>query len=385
MNATKNHIGKNQATRRTATTKVTSTANRFCLLASETKNFKRNSERQTEIRTNRTASNGFLKCRFLPKQEDVETLQDCNEKMNTERDFFKSLSKFSQQYRIESMQTENFAFPYNIALAMWDIETKMKRVNEDWNDFKLIRDNKEIHFAKEERLDMGTTLYFIPVVPLFQMLQNKSLKKNAQLLLSVFAYLYKIADVPYYRQQDSYLYGIYEMYEEWMEQEDEADEDLQEYEREFKVSKNIGNKIERKISNIKNLDFLEQRLSDFKIRNEFDLNCQKIASDAFALYREYPRTTIFRNKPSSEDDPYDDDYCNKSIEMEKYISFVSDTKGCLYRNIEDSINAEFNEYGNIEEPTIYTPINGSEITKADFDFENRFFSLIENLNNILTN
>jgi hypothetical protein len=107
-----------------------------------------------------------------------------------------------------------------------------------------------------------------------------------------------------------------------------------------------------------------------------------VASDAFTLYTEYPETSIFRNQPTPEQDPYNDD--NKAIGMDMYISFVADTKGCLYDNIEESINAEFNEYGSIEEPTVYTPISGTELSKADFDFENRFFKLMEDLYKILT-
>ncbi|WP_312390015.1 hypothetical protein [Chryseobacterium sp.] len=383
MNATKNHIGKNQVTGRKTTRRVTSTIGQVRSLASKTKDLERNSERQTEVCTNSNASNGFLKCKFLPKQEEVSHFQGSKKILNTERDFYKSLSKFSKQYGVEPMQTKDFGFPYNLALAMWDIKTKMKQANADWNQFKLIRTNKKFHFAKEEQFCTNTSLYFIPVVPLFKMLHDKMCKKNAQLLLSVFSYLYHIANVPYYRQQASYLYWIYEMHEGWME-EDEAGEDSHHYCREFEMSKNIGDKIERKIFNIKNLDFFEQRLKCFKIQNEFDIICHKVASEAFALYSEYPNTTIFRNKPSSEENPHDDDYSNKAISMDMYISFVANTKGCLYNKIEDSINAEFNEYGSIEEPTIYLPINGTEIPKADFDFEYRLFALMEKLHQVLT-
>ena len=66
--------------------------------------------------------------------------------------------------------------------------------------------------------------------------------------------------------------------------------------------------------------------------------------------------------------------------MEMYISFVADTKGCLYGNIEESINEEFNECGNIEEQTVYMPINETSIAKA----ENRLFTLMDDLYRILT-
>ena len=382
MNATKNNIGKNQSSRRKRTTTTALAIGRLRKVASKTQNSERNTERPTEIRTDSNASNGFLKCRFLPKQEETPTVQDCKERLKIERDFYQSLSNFARQYNIEPIQTKDFGFPYNIALAMWDLENKVEQVNEDWNSFKLIRNNRKILFVKEERYYTGTSLYYVPIVPLFQMLKDPKHKQNAQLLLSVCSYLYHIADVPYYRQQNSYLYWIYEMHEDWIEQGDEAEEDLQEFRREFKISKTIGDKIEKKLFNRKNLELFEKRLNHFKSRTDFDHDCYKVASDAFTLYTEYPETSIFRNQPTPEQDPYNDD--NKAIGMDMYISFVADTKGCLYDNIEESINAEFNEYGSIEEPTIYTPINGTELSKADFNFENRFFTLMEDLYKILT-
>ena len=382
MNATKNNIGKNQSSRRKRTTTTALAIGRLRKVASKTQNSERNTERPTEIRTDSNAYNGFLKCRFLPKQEETPTVQDCKERLKIERDFYQSLSNFARQYNIEPMYTKDFGFPYNIALAMWDLEKKVEQVNEDWNSFKLIRNNRKILFVKEERYYTGTSLYYVPIVPLFQMLKDPRHKQNAQLLLSVCSYLYHIADVPYYRQQNSYLYWIYEMHEDWIEQGDEAEEDMQEFRREFKISKTIGEKIEKKLFNRKNLELFEKRLNHFKSRTDFDHDCYKVASDAFALYTEYPETSIFRNQPTPEQDPYNDD--NKAIGMDMYISFVADTKGCLYDNIEESINAEFNEYGSIEEPTVYTPINGTELSKADFDFENRFFKLMEDLYKILT-
>ena len=382
MNATKNNIGKNQSSRRKRTTTTALAIGRLRKVASKTQNSERNTERPTEIRTDSNAYNGFLKCRFLPKQEETPTVQDCKERLKIERDFYQSLSNFARQYNIEPIQTKDFGFPYNIALAMWDLEKKVEQVNEDWNSFKLIRNNRKILFVKEERYYTGTSLYYVPIVPLFQMLKDPKHKQNAQLLLSVCSYLYHIADVPYYRQQNSYLYWIYEMHEDWIEQGDEAEEDMQEFRREFKISKTIGDKIEKKLFNRKNLELFEKRLNHFKSRTDFDHDCYKVASDAFTLYTEYPETSIFRNQPTPEQDPYNDD--NKAIGMDMYISFVADTKGCLYDNIEESINAEFNEYGSIEEPTIYTPINGTELSKADFNFENRFFTLMEDLYKILT-
>ena len=69
--------------------------------------------------------------------------------------------------------------------------------------------------------------------------------------------------------------------------------------------------------------------------------------------------------------------------MEKYISFIADSKGWLYENIKDSINNEFNEYGVMEEPTISKQFDGSEITATNLDFENRLFALLNDLCGLL--
>ncbi|MNY62568.1 hypothetical protein D3C86_1994070 [compost metagenome] len=71
--------------------------------------------------------------------------------------------------------------------------------------------------------------------------------------------------------------------------------------------------------------------------------------------------------------------------MEKYISFISDTKGWLYESIEESINNEFNEYGTMDEPTIIKCFDGRERTENSLDFESRLFALLEDMCALLYN
>ena len=219
--ATQHHIGNYQHTRTETTTAIAPTVGRVRQLATKTKGRKPSAERQAEIRTNSNATNGILKCTFLPKLKTAPSVQACQK---TERDFYKSLSKLAKHYRIEPMQTNSFKFPYKMALAMWDMETKVKRTNINWDGFKLIQDSGKTYFLSEERYRTGTTLYYIPIAPLFKMLKDPKRKKTAQLLISVCSYLYHIADVPYYRQEDSYLYWLYETHKDWVEQDDETDE-----------------------------------------------------------------------------------------------------------------------------------------------------------------
>lgn len=383
--ATQHHIGNYQNTRTATTTAIAPTVGRVRKLATKTKGYKRSAERQAEIRTDSNAANGILKCTFLPKLKTEQPVQACKKTAKTERDFYKSLSTLAEHYQIEPMQTKDFGFPYNISLGMWDMETKLKRTNINFDGFKLIQDSKKTFLTSEERYDTGTTLYYIPIVPLFKMLKDPKRKKSAQLLVSVCSYLYHIADIPYYRQEDSYLYWLYEMHKDWMEQDEETDE-IENYKHEFTKAELIGDCIEKRLFNRINLEMFEKRLSRFETRDVFEIECWQLACNAFALYSEYPTASIFRNAPiPAEQDPYDDDFDNEAIGMEKYISFISDTKGWLYENLSDSINNEFNEYGIMEEPSISKSFDGSKVTQENLDFESRLFAVLDDLCSLLYN
>ena len=214
------------------------------------------------------------------------------------------------------------------------------------------------------------------------MLKDPKREKTAQLLISVCSYLYHIANIPYYRQEESYLYWLYEMMNDWVEQDEETEE-AEAYKRELRNAEYIGDKIEQKLFNRINLKVFEQRLNRFKSVDPFDRECWQVACNAFALYTEYPNVTIFRNATLPEKDPCNDDYENEIIGMEKYISFIADTKGWLYENLSDTINNEFNEYGAMEEPTISKRFDGSEIPTANLDFENRLFAVLDDLCTLL--
>ncbi len=382
--ATQHHIGNYQHSLTATTTTIAPPIERVRQLDAKAKRCKRSTERQTKIRTNSNATNGILKCTFLPKLKTEQSVQDYQKTAKMERDIYKSLSKLAEHYSIEPMQTKEFTFPYNIVLGMWDMETKLKRNHINWDGLHLVQDSKKTFLKSEERYDTGTTLYYIPIVPLFKMLKDPKRKKSAQLLVSVCSYLYHIADIPYYRQEDSYLYWLYEMHKDWVEQDQETEE-TEDYKCEFRKAELIGDCIEQRLFNRINLEIFEKRLSSFVSRDVFEIECWQLACNAFALYTEYPTASIFRNAPLPEQDPYNDDCENEAIGMEKYISFIADTKGWLYESLSDSINNEFNEYGIMEEPSISKSFDGSKLTNSNLDFENRIFKLLDDLCTLLYN
>ncbi|WJS93533.1 hypothetical protein NYQ10_15690 [Flavobacterium johnsoniae] len=257
-------------------------AGKFHGLDAQTQRRGGNSERQSKISPCRNASDNFLRISFLPKLEQCKTVQPRREHKRMQPQFYKSLSHLTAHYGITPMQTDCFEYPYNLALSLWDAERMLKKQYADCPEISLIQDGAETYLESEETCDTGTTLYYIPVEPLYWMSHDAWYKRNAKLLLSLFSYLYHIAEVPYYRQQDSYLYWMYEMHREWTEQDDEG-EQRERFLHEFDRAEIIGDFIEKKIYNPISLRLFGQRLRSFKCRDAFDWECLSVAQKAHRL------------------------------------------------------------------------------------------------------
>ncbi|AZI55220.1 MULTISPECIES: hypothetical protein [Epilithonimonas] len=378
--ATKNYIGKNQSSRRTKTKATAPTIGRVRRMDEATKRCRRDTQRQTEIRTNSNASNGFLRCTFIPKLKENQPVQNFKNLNTLERDFYKSLSQLSEHYQLEVKSTTDFEFPYNIALALDDVQTQLKNKVKNWQEIRLIQDQNKIYFTSEERYNTGQTLYYIPIIPLYQLSKNKNRKQAVQLLQAVCSYLYHIVEVPYYRQQSTYLFWMYEMVAEWLTS-DEENEDAPIYLSEIKQAEQLGDFMEQKIYSPHHMGRFKERLKNFKAQDTFDNDCFLLASKIFILYQQYPNATICRNAhKNAEVDDYERD---NVLSMDKYISFCADAKGELFQSLFETINSEFQECAIIEEPIITKKFDGSNITNNNLDFENRLFPLIEELIYIL--
>jgi len=102
--ATQYHIGHHQNPTATETEDFAQTVGRVRRLDAKTKERRRNKKRQNEIGTDNGTTNCFLKCSFLPKLQEAQTVQACGKSEKTERDFYQSLSKLAGHYGIQPMQ-----------------------------------------------------------------------------------------------------------------------------------------------------------------------------------------------------------------------------------------------------------------------------------------
>lgn len=381
--ATENHIGNHKNSRRTKTKRTASTIGRICRMDETSKRHERNTERQTEIRPCKPTSDGFLKSAFLPKlKENDYQKQTQQSATKTERDFYQSLSQLAVHYHIQPKPTRDFGYPYNIALAIDDIKNQLKYRIKDWEEIQLLQDKGKTYLTSEERYNTGSTLYYIPILPLYRLTKNLKRRQSAQLLQSVCSYLYHFVGIPYYRQQESYLFWMYEMVSDWITSDDEND-DTPNYLSEIKQAEQIGGFMEKKIYSHHNLVKFKNRLENFKGNDGFDNDCFLLASKIFELFELYPNESIYRNsKPNVEIEEYDGDTL---VTMEKYISFCAEAKGMLFQTLFETVNTEFQECTGMEEPTILKKFDGTDISNNNLDFENRLFPLIEELIYILNN
>lgn len=380
--ATTYSIGGNSHHQKAKAKTTAPTVKRVRKMDAAHKGCKRSPKGQTTVCADSHVTNGFLRTSFLPKLKEAETVQACRKSEKTERDFYLSLSQLAEHYGIQPMQTKSYGYPYNMALALWDTQERLKDSIRDWEVINLIQDSNKTYLTSKERYSTGSTLYYIPVVPLYRMFKFPKRKHTAQLLLSVCAYLYHIANIPYYRQENSFLYWQYEMLKEWVLSDEYTDE-TSAYLSELEQAEWIGDRMEQKIFHRANLTFFKQRLTHFESRDALDLDCFKLAQEAFDLYGKYPHETIFRNaRPNGEAE--EDDMENLII-MDKYVSFCADGKSWLNENLEQCVNTDLQEYRQMEEPIIIKHFDGSDITSQNLDFENRLFPLIEELIYILNN
>ena len=390
--ATKNNLGKNKNSRKTKAKSTASTVGRICRLDEAGQKRFGNSERPTEISSDKSITNGFLKCTFLPKLKENNAQKLASDEQNltqiqrknakTEKDFYQSLSQLAEHYGLNPISTKHLGYPYNIALALDDIQKQLKNKVKDWEEIKLIEEKGKTFFTSEERFNTGAILYYIPIVPLYRLSKNPKRKQSVQLLQSVCSYLYHFANVPYYRKEDSYLFWMYEMVEEWLTSDDE-NEEIPIYLSEIKQAEQIGDFMEQKIYNHHNLTHFKEHLKNFKAKDSFDNDCFILARKIFSLYQQYPNATIYQNLQSNtETEEYESDTI---VSMDKYVSFCAEAKGLLFQTLFETVNSEFQECTTMEEPIVIKTFDGSNITNNNLDFENRLFPLIEELIYILNN
>ncbi len=341
------------------------------------KRCRRTPQGQTAVRTTCDVTNAFLKVQFYSRLQEPE-IGEKHHSTKLEREFYQSLSMISKKLNISAQDCKSLPFPYNVSESLKHFKEQLKIHTNDWKEIRLVNDGTSTFFAREDRYNTGSTLYYIPVIPLYTILNKRKTAKSSKLLISVYAYIYQVLAVPYYRNEDSYLHSMYDMLENSYAEEDEEDEFNDESSLEFSDAELIGDFIKELITDKKHLLSFQKLLTTFKPKNNFESDVHRIASSFYEIYQTYPNVRIDRKYFPLRYREITDEY-DRPITMDNYVSFCASITGNLFETLCDFVNNDLQECSEVDEPTRFLPFDNRKIENNNFDFENKVFDSIDSL------
>lgn len=342
------------------------------------KGCRRGAKGQAAIRPAGDAANSFLKVSFLPHF----TEQLVKPSPKDEEDFYSSFNLMCDHYGIAAQKTRFLGYPYNKAVALWEVGKLLRARKEDVQIVEHRDAAGRVLLHGKETFNTGNTLYYIPIVPLYRLLQDRRTKRAAGLLLCTCAYLYHVAGIPYYTDDSSYLSWQYDMIREWVEN-DPTDWEQESYNSncsQLNAAEHIGKVMQRRLWNPCHLNRFEDIAAQFFPLDSFGSDCLSIAKKALQLWRDHPQGHVYRHADTQilhGDD--EDDYNEDCITMDKYIGFCAETEGWLYHTLSECVNNEFNECCDIQQPVLTRLFDGRMQDADSLDFDCRLFSLIDDL------
>ncbi len=360
---------------------TTSAIRKVRSLPRQAKGCRSDQKAEAKSRPCKFSGHGFLKHRFLPLTDISVGLLKGRVIMETE--FFASLSNLAAIYNFEPLKVTNSVYPLNISNAFRHAASAVRSVNADLTLMMIQDGTHNACLATAKPYDLRSTLFYIPVRPLCDMLTHDRDRPLADLLFSVYAYLYKVVKVPYYRDNCTYLNGTYEMMKEWLEDSagEYEEEDHKEQVASFDLLYQYGDKVKAEIEQPAHLNSFEMRLRQFKPVDEKEQQLHKVCRKFFALYSDHPERAVFDNVHEGIIEPQEED----RIYTEQLVSFFWDYGDSLYGSLLETINCEFQEKGITDEPTAMQlfDVPQQAVSLHQLDFEERLFELITELIDLL--
>ena len=241
------------------------------------------------------AAYGFLKTRFLPHYTG-QALVGSTEK----EDFDHSYGLLCEHYGIKPVDTTGFAYPYGREVALHEAGRLLNQKYPQHIGLELLEHNGSFVIQATETCYTGNTLFYIPVLPLHYMMQDKKHRKGARLLLCVFSYLFHTVNIPYYTE-DSFLYWQYEMVSEGVQNDpdDWEQKDYYNYVSQLRAAQHYGETMLRRIWNTVHFDHFGEWLEAFTSCDDLDRECHSIAQKFYSLWQDYPENSIYKHADES--------------------------------------------------------------------------------------
>ncbi|MBS7565501.1 hypothetical protein KHS38_13900 [Mucilaginibacter sp. Bleaf8] len=302
----------------------------------------------------------------------------------TERDFFKSRSYLGNHYGLELTDFRSLPYPYNVLMAERELHCKL-RVKDKYRHLTITaQENGEVCLTIAETFDEDFCLYYIPVMPIYQLWQNEAHVPCAELLTAVCAYLYAGAGISYYRDEDTYMYSNYEVMEDWINDDwNDGEEDEYALEKaDLENAKLQGDFMQAKMMEPRFRQSLDCLITHFNAVSEFEKDCLAVAHTCLQLGKDFPDANLFQH--ASLQDYEVEDYQDNYVGMQEYISFIGSVNDHLSERLKSMVNDDFNERARYQEPETITCFNRVQSAYTDeLAYEQRAFGLIDDLCTLL--
>ncbi len=146
---------------------------------------RRSACRPDEVSPAGAAAYGFLKTSFLTHYTGRQS-----QAVKRRQFFCRSFALLCNHYGIHPVDTNGYAYPYGREVVLHEAGRLLNQKYPQHIEMEVLEDNGNFIVQATETCYTGNTLYYIPVLPVYKMMQDKSHRKAARLLLCVFSYLY---------------------------------------------------------------------------------------------------------------------------------------------------------------------------------------------------
>ncbi|MDN3588228.1 hypothetical protein QWY86_16205 [Pedobacter aquatilis] len=301
-----------------------------------------------------------------------------------ENGFSASLSNLCTLYGLAQPKLEGL-FPMNIQKAFSSLSAELEEKDRDLKLRIMQDENGRVSLATLKTFNTKTTLYYLPLDKLWELMKKRDRKPESALLLSMLSYLYQVAGVPHYCENYAYLGEIYEMVADWEAgQSEEGDQEDENYrkalEQHYSLLYSAGGILLSLMADGKNLHRFSGRVRRFRPRDETGEFLHACARGLLKLYLKFPRRSIMDRMA----EPVREDTDDRVVRADQYISFYWSGNDCIIENVMEYVNCELNELCEMEEPQSIQYFDTPQSRENhNFSFEETFFCLLNDLTDIL--
>lgn len=334
----------------------------------------------------------FLKESFTSANSQVSVgINGYVEKVQSE--FFTSMFNLCKLYKLDIPSFQELGYPLNM-ISAFEWASKIFVDNKSRIKLAIIQDDEHLATVTTfKSFEVGNTLYYIPVQPLDCLIRDKNKQASANLILSIFSYLYKVNGVSYYTDESSYLYNVYDrlqnyIEEDWdyekencpSEEKDDQNEEwfdhvIEHFNSIYRRGRELLNIINQKV----HLSEFKRRLKTYKAKTKAEKALKETAKLALNLYDLFPNRSVM-DRIDPELFPEEDDYDYRKVNVHNYLSFFWSYNDCIFDELWEWINGELQEACLMDEPYGHQFFNTpQDAERLDLEFETKFFGLLDSL------